>query len=468
MRRGGEMGRLDKFKQAFVWVPVFFLFSCKTFYQSNLEFNQHFEYGRLDAANKVLEKSKKEAEKKERFLYFVNKGVVESMMGNYAASNDWFEKAYIFGEDIRKNAGEVAASFLVNPNVMTYRGEDHEHLLLLYYKALNFLKMGDNASALVECRRLNNRLYELSDKYRSDNKYREDAFIHNLMGIIYEADGDYNNAFIAYRNALRVYDEVYTPMFGVKAPDQLKRDLIRSAVFTGFESEANFYREQFDMTDYRPAKAEAELVFFWHNGLGPVKDEWSLNFTTGGYANGFYTFVGPDGQTHMVAATAVQANQLSNLSVVRIAFPKYVERPPVFFQGQLQVNGQAYDLELAEDVNQIAQKTLQERMAAEIGKGILRFALKKALEAQARKQDDGLGLLVSVINAATEKADTRNWQTIPYAIHYARVPLQAGTNIVTLATAGNAGQKTENFTFDVTKGQTVFHTYQTLDSYRMQ
>ena len=446
----------------------FLLCSCATFYQANLEFNQNFESGQIEVANKILEKNKKEADKKSRFLYYVNKGVVESMMGNYEESNTWFERAYIFGEDMGVQAGNVAASFLVNPNVMVYEGEDHEHLLLLYYKALNFLKMGNKESALVECRRLNNRLNELSDKYRSDNKYREDAFIHNLMGIIYDSDKDYNNAFIAYRNALKIYEEVYISMFGIGPPEQLKRDLIRTAAFSGFDSEMDFYQREFEMTDYNPIKSQAELIFFWHNGLGPVKDEWSVNFTTGGYSGGFYTFTDQMGNVHTVACTSVQANQLSGLSVVRIAFPTYVERPPKFNDGFLSLNGEDYSLNLAEDINQIAQKTLQERMAKEIGKGLLRFALKKVVEQQVRKQDDGLGLLVSVFNAATEKADTRNWQTIPHSIFYARVPLDEGINHVTLTTQGGFEAKSETFTFEARGNETIFHTYQNLESYPQQ
>jgi hypothetical protein len=452
-------------KQAFIWVPVFFLLSCKTFYQANLEFNKSFEFGQLEAADKILDKNKKEAEKKARFLYYVNKGVVASMLGKYEESNVWFEKAYIFGEDLGKQAGNVALSFLTNPNAIVYPGEDHEHLLLLYYKALNYLKLGDNQAALVECRRLNNRLNELSDKYRSDNKYREDAFIHNLMGIIYQADGDFNNAFIAYRNAYTIYTEVYVPMFGVYPPEQLKRDLIRAADMNGFATEADFYRREFGLEAYRPQKSSAELVFFWHNGLGPVKDEWSVNFTTGGYSNGFYTFTDQTGQVHMVACSQAQANQLSSLSFIRIAFPTYVERPPRYFQGRLHIDGDVYDLELAENIDLIAKKTLQERMAAEIGKGLLRFALKKVVEEQARKQDEGLGMLVSLFNAATEKADTRNWQTIPHSIFYTRVPLQEGTNTVTLTTGGNYDSKQETFTFEGKKGEIVFHTYQTLESF---
>ena len=81
-------------ERVLILVLVLFSSGCATFYQINLDFNQKFEYGELEAANKVLDNNIRESEKKARFLYFTNKGVVESMLGNFAISNEWFEKAY--------------------------------------------------------------------------------------------------------------------------------------------------------------------------------------------------------------------------------------------------------------------------------------------------------------------------------------------------------------------------------------
>ncbi len=39
-------------------------------------------------------------------------------------------------------------------------------------------------------------------------RYQHDAFANNLIGLIYDASGDYNNAFIAYRNAYDIYEEI--------------------------------------------------------------------------------------------------------------------------------------------------------------------------------------------------------------------------------------------------------------------
>src|SRR5690606_16822618 len=152
-------------------------------------------------------------------------------------------------EDYRINYFHEAAGYLTNPNMSVYRGEDHEHLMLLYFKAINFLKMRKPEEALVECRRLNIRLNQLSDKYQSEQKYQRDAFIHNLMGIIYQTTGDYNNAFIAYRNALEIYEPDYSRLFSLSAPQQLKVDLLNTAWWTGFMDEFEYYKNKFDMCD---------------------------------------------------------------------------------------------------------------------------------------------------------------------------------------------------------------------------
>lgn len=462
-------------------------FSCASYYQINWEFNQDFERGNIEAARKVLDKNKKAGRKKTQFLYYANQGVVNYMLGDYEKSNEWLEKAYIFGEDYHKNYANIAASFLVNPNTITYPGEDHEHLLLLYYKALNYLKLKNYEAALVECRRLNLRLNELSDKYRSDNKYKRDAFIHNLMGIIYEASGDVNNAFIAYRNALEIYETDYRELFQVNVPNQLKLDLLRTAYLNGFSTELDFYENKFNKK-YEPQSANAqELVFFWQNGLGPVKAEWSINFTALDGGDGFITFANDeyDFSFPYQISDPNQKSDLTDLRLFRVSFPKYRDRGEYFQKGTIEVSNQQYPLNLGENVNAIARKTLEERMLQEFAKGLLRAATKKALEAAIRgdqsgddkdktreqKQEEafreGLSLLVGVMNAATEKADTRNWQTIPYSIYYTRVPMEVGDNTVKLITESAEGKKDQvNFSFDIAPKETVFHMYHSLESAR--
>lgn len=441
------------------------LFSCASYYQKNFNFNQEFEKGDLRNALATLKKNDGESRGKGRLLYYVNMGLLESVLGDYEESNSWFEKAFLFGEDYRINYLNEAASYLTNPNFTVYRGEDHEHLMVLYFKAINYLKLNKPEEALVECRRLSIRLNQLSDKYISEQKYQRDAFIHTLMGIIYQSTRDYNNAFIAYRNAVEVYEGDYARMFGMAVPEQLKKDLINTALWTGFQDEYEHYKTKFCMEGYTPQAPDAELVFFWHNGLGPVKDEWSINFVMTHEANNVVVFHNSD--LNLVfpfqLSNEKEKADLKKLEVFRVAFPRYVERPVYFRSATLTLGDSNYPLELTEDVNKVAFYSLKQRMLQEFAKGLLRAALKKATEQSLRKEDERLGAFIGLVNAVTEKADTRNWQTLPHSIYYARLPLQEGENRINFRLETADRMADHPFTYQVKKGQTVFHTFSSLE-----
>ena len=86
----------------------------------------------------------------------------------------------------------------------------------------------------------------------------------------------------------------------------------------------------------------------------------------------------------------------------------------------------------------------------EFGKGLLRAALKKATEHSIRKEDERLGAVIGIVNAMTEKADTRNWQTLPHSIFYSRVPLKEGVNTVKFTLQSNNQRNIDyNFTYPV-------------------
>jgi hypothetical protein len=330
--------------------------------------------------------------------------------------------------------------------------------------------LGKPDDALVECRRLNIRLQQLTDRYESDAKYRKDAFINTLMGIIYDSGKDYNNAFIAYRNALEVYQDDYARLFGINAPEQLKYDLLRSAKLSGLDDEFEKYKSLFGMTDYQyQASDGGELVFFWHNGLSPVKAEWGINFIITRRGN-VVIFSNPDlgisFPFDMGGYEERDRHGLTSMEIFRVAFPKYMERPVYFTSSSILVaGGEERPLQLLEDVDKVAFKCLSERMNHELSKALIRVALKKFEEYEVKKKDRNLGTLLNIVNTITEKADTRNWQTLPHSIYYSRVPLKEGDNQVTFTTTDKQGRKqSHDFTYRVNKGQTLFHTFSSLES----
>jgi hypothetical protein len=107
---------------------------------------------------------------------------------------------------------------------------------------------------------------------------------------------------------------------------------------------------------------------------------------------------------------------------------------------------------------------LEERMVWEMSKSLLRVALKKAAEEAVRSENEDLGFVLGIVNAVTEKADTRNWQTLPYAIHYTRVPLNSGNNQIKFSMNNRPNEVSikENFEFEGQRGLIQFHSFQSL------
>ncbi|WP_291855020.1 hypothetical protein [Marinilabilia sp.] len=450
-------------------VLALFVGACATFYQKTYQVQSSIANGNFKKAEKLLASDTKWAENNHRVLYFMNRGVVSFMMNDYRESIDYLNKADYYIEDFSKNYGWEALSLISNPMVKPYRPEDFEAVMVHFYKSLAFLALNDYEGALVEARRVNIRLQQINDKYKDHkNKYQRDAFAHNLMGMIYEAAGDNNDAFIAYRNALEIYETDYKELFGMEAPHQLKKDLLSAAKKTGFSDKVRFYEDKFNLkTPAGTKKDQGELVVFWLNGMGPIKEEWQITISNYGMSNGVVAL----GNQEMGLNYTYSANSLSsrekaafkNLSFLRVAFPKYRERSPVFSQGSIQFNGETIALEQAENINKIAYQSLQDRMVRELGSSLLRLATKKAMEELAANENENLGTIVSIINAMTEKADTRNWQSLPYSVSYARIPMPAGQHTLHLNFSGH-NSVNDQISVNIQAGKTSFFTYHTMTS----
>lgn len=435
-------------------------YGCATYYKQNIAFHNLVESGKIPEAQRYLEKSNKQASGINRVLYNLNLGTTAHLNRDYQTSITQFKRADLYNEDFTKQMGYEALALVSNPMVKPYRLEYFESVMIHFYQAMNFIAINDYESALVECRRVNLQLQRINDQFaKHGNKYSRDAFAHNLMGMIYEAAGDFNNAFIAYRNAVEVYESDYKQLFGLDVPQQLKLDVMRAAARTGFMDQVDFFERKFNLR-YEPEPTDnGQVVCFWMNGLGPVKSEWSINFVNTGFNNGWITLAndetGMSFPFFIGNKSSDEKHALANLRALRIAFPKYVQRPPRFSHATLQTQEESVKLQLAQDINAIAFQSLNDRMWREIGNSILRLATKKALEELASSKNKDLGAVISLVNAFTEKADTRNWQTLPHAISYCRLSLPEGEHLVSIHPDGRAGLA-DRHTISIKRGRTTF------------
>jgi hypothetical protein len=297
--------------------------------------------------------------------------------------------------------------------------------MLHYYTTLNYLQQDLLDQALIECKRMQLKLDKITDYYNGKNIYKNDAFVYLLTGIIYDAQKDYNSAFIAYRNAYKIYTDEYSTNLNTAVPKQLKEDLIRTALLNGFKEEAIQFQTQFNLhhITIESFRNTSPFVTFWNNGFGPIKDQWSVNFTILLEPNGWVNFTNWDLGLNFPFYAGDDSKFISNLKVIRVAFPKYISRETVYNKAKIIIDSlQIYQTyELVQNIDKIAYVSLQDRMKKEMGEALLRLSIKQAAAAKLRKENDALGSAISVINAMSEQADTRNWQTLPNTINYTRI-----------------------------------------------
>lgn len=415
-----------------------FIVACGSYYSKQVKLFKAIINKNYDLADQILAKQEKsESKGRNKILYWMNKGSLTHLEGKYEESNEALNIVDELIEDQTTNVGDILLKYLMNPMMTDYTPEDHEIFFVHYYKALNYLQLGEFDEALVECRRLNTQLNVLDNKYKGEkNVYSKDAFAHNLMGIVYQASGDYNNAFIAYRNAVEIYESSeYKKMFNLKTPLQLKKDLIYSAYCFGDYESVDYYKERLGMKDYHPEnepKNVGDVICFWNDGLCPIKQEFSINFAITRIGDTCGAMFVNEKLGLAFPFPANTSEDLFDLQVIRIAFPKYIERSIVTTGGSLYVDEHKKEFEIIEDVNKIAFKVLDQRMHKELGSTLLRFALKKTSEMLIRKSNKYVGLAYGLFNASVERADTRNWQLLPYRISYNRVKLPSGTHTLRL------------------------------------
>lgn len=446
---------------------LLFFGGCFPYYVRYFEYHEAFEKGDFEQALQILKKA--EVSRRNYLLHYMNMGMAAFMAQRYEDAIQYFEIAYRLGDNLSRNYLAEGAAELVNPMYAPYRGEYFELLMVHYYKALAYLKLKRYEEVLVECRRVDILLRRWASYYKNaeEVQYRSDAFFYLIMGLAYDAMYDYNNAFIAYRNAWNTYQTIHSDLFGVHAPQQLKKDLLRTAYLSGFIQEMHTYEKAFGMTyEAEPPESDyGELIFFWHTGLAPVKVDKSISFATRVKGNKAYFYNEEYGWTFESHLSKDEKKKLDKLEVFNVVIPEYKERSPVYQSAYLLAGNDTLAFELVEDINAVAFYTLKQRLFWEVSLAVLRMALRKAIEKGIEEDNEAAAMWAGLLLQMGQQSDTRAWMTLPYAIHYTRVRLPEGKQTVKLVVQSAEGEnKTYDFAFDVEAGKTTFHYFHNLQS----
>lgn len=394
--------------------------------------------GRFKEADaKVLSQKNKQYSKKDSALFYLDRGALLHDAQDPAASDEQFAAAQVRIEELyAKSVTGLAGRLAVNDLTAPYYVPSFEEALTYYYRAMNFLERGDLSAAGVEARRA---VFFLDHLRGGKQKgYNDDPFVQYFSSLVFESLGQLSDARIARQNAFNAYERLGGRL-NVSAPD-----------FPVPQGAAQL----------------GEVIVVHYNGLMPLKKSQTFQLAwdralalASSPAEG--EGVSPEVQNAVTAGLFGHA--------VTLSFPVLEDLPFVVRSSLAEADGRRQPLHKVADWSAAAKLDLEEKMPGVLFRAVTRAVVKQIAAEQARQaargaaQDDTLGdlagLFVNVLGSAAEKADTRQWFTLPAEAFMGRLFVRPGVQNIRLLFRDGYGNIVGERVFEnvrVEKGGRVF------------
>ncbi|MCL2373763.1 MAG: hypothetical protein FWC65_00785 [Treponema sp.] len=350
-------------------------------------------------------------------LFYLDRGMVKHFAGMYMESfQDLHNAERLMEEAFTRSLTQDIGVLLLNDSVREYRGENYENLYINVFNALNFYFLGDIERALVEVRRLNEKLDLLADRYErlkrrvvdssqhidpsqlpmEASRFSNSALARYLGMLFYRGTSRHDSARIDYEELLRAFSlapEVYAHPIPASVHDELV---------------------------IPEGKARLNVIAF--TGLAPIKEESHILIPL--------PFAFPNNSA-------------------RISLPVMVNRPQTITRAEVVLDsGERFRLELLEDIGAVARETFRATHSLTILRSTARAitragAAAVGAHAAERSGGEGIGMLVGlagrIFSEAAEQADTRISRFFPAHALVGAVNLLPGSYTVTINFYGHSG-----------------------------
>ncbi len=368
---------------------------------------------------------------------------------SYFLAGDWEKSKQAFDEadkylqwldkkaEYRLSSGlNQAGAVVTNDNLIAYSVPSYERTMLHHYQALNYLALNQGDGALVEVRRANQvqerALKEQSGELRAARKEAaaqgvtadsaavisaypsmngivgnvkngfQNAYTFYLSGMLYEAAGEANSAYIDYKRAVEIFPE--NPF--------LQDDVLRLAKKLGMSQELARFEKDFGKQAKAEVREQGQLIVLFEQGLVPAKQQIHLPLPIRS-TDGYY-------------------------GIFNVAFPAYPDWQPN--KTVLSVANGKTKSKSAKivEIESLAAKDLQEQIPTMVIRQGLRVYAKERMREKAAREGGDLGnILVNIYNTVSETADTRSWSSLPMNAQVLRLPLKVGQNKINLNLGSN-------------------------------
>jgi hypothetical protein len=366
---------------------------------------------------------------------------IEALDQAEAKVNTWEEQAKV-------RVGSEVGALVTNQASLPYRGRAYDKVMMNTYKALNYIALGDADKARVELNRSLQRQRdaveanqkriasaqdeaelarkgELKDEKGKSASYDSDRAMNDartgpaLQAVLNESIapmqpyGDYVNPFSVF------LDGLYFTVLGQDGSDWER-------------GRKSFERVAAMVPDNAYLQADLEAAAGAAEGKAPEGVTYVI-FETGSAPSRSQTRV--DIPTFLVT---------SKLAYVGASFPKLVYDGNYLGSLGITAGEQTYTTATVASMDSVIANDFKNEWPSVVTKTVITAATKAIIQAAIQKEAEnrggmwaGLaaGAIMGGINAATNIADTRTWQSLPKEFQYARIPTPEG-RALTLAAGG--------------------------------
>jgi hypothetical protein len=347
-----------------------------------------------DRALRELDEVAREGSRKDRLLVLLDRGMVLHAAGR------WRESIRVLAEAERLSAeldaisvSEEAGALVTNERERAYRGEDFEKLMISVLQALNYAQLGQDEDALVEVRRVNERLQKMIVDEKKP--YEQLAIARYIGGVLYEDQREWDSAYIDYAKALEL-----EPGLG-----PLAEPLLRLAKKTGRLDEYEQLRRRFPDVAHEPlGPGEGQVIVVVEAGLSPEKEPADRYL-----------------ETHDLIQVPVYRNRGAP-GVTRVAVGEGREQRTV----------------TVTSLADVARVHLDDRigrlLARQVAGAVVKAGLAAGAGALTRSKE--VGALTFLVLNAMNQPDLRSWLSLPAEFQLARFRLPAGRHTVRVDAGG--------------------------------
>ncbi|MDR2072258.1 MAG: hypothetical protein LBP60_02350 [Spirochaetaceae bacterium] len=354
---------------------------------------------------------------KDIVLYYLDKGLLTHYAGNYEVSSALLEEGErAIEKNFAVSISQELGTILVSDRAREYDGEDYEDIYLNAFNALNYYRRGNMDEALVEIRRMNNKLRDLSVKYGTIMTGMQKLALENNTTLPPNpgAPLKFNNSALARYLGMLFYR-------GAGLPDDARIDQRQLQI--AMADAPSVYPHPLPssvMEELAIPPGLARLNVIGFAGRSPVKQEELIRI--------------PLGMNWIKIALPVMSPRYSQVVSIKVIFD----------------SGENFALELLEHIGAVVTATFEQKKNLIYTRSVLRASVKGVTAAvfdtmaENSSENSGLFTLLSLgtqmFAEASERADLRQARYFPDKAYVGGINLTPGTYSFSIIYYGGGGR----------------------------